>query len=80
MPRTVVYDTPIVQAELQKAEATTGARKTTGPTAASRRAATTAAEQTSTAAVEKAAVESLRIPASWSLKVALVVAGFIVQL
>jgi len=57
MPRTVVYDTPIVQAELQKAEATTGARKTTGPTAASRRAATTAAEQTPTAAVEKAAVD-----------------------
>lgn len=57
MPRTVVYDTPIVQAELQKAEATTGARKATGPTAASRRAATTAAEQTPTAAVEKAAVD-----------------------
>ena len=58
MPRTVVYDTPIVQAELQKAEATTGVRKTVGPTAASRRAATTAANQTPpTAADEKAAVD-----------------------
>lgn len=62
MPRTVIYDTPIVQAELQVTETTRGrkptgptrGRKPTGPTAADRR---DAYKTGPTAPAEAAAIE-----------------------
>jgi hypothetical protein len=75
VPRTVVYDSPIVQAELQSAEPS-GPRRPTGPTAEERRRANEAASPAG--ATLQAEAVSMPVKDDYTAKIAKYVQGEVV--
>ena len=76
MPRTIVYDTPIVQAELQSSEPARP-RRPTGPTAGERRKANETAAAAASTAVQAEAV-SMPVKDDYTAKIAKYVPGEVV--
>lgn len=78
MPRTIVYDTPIVQAELQSSKPARP-RRPTGPTAEARRKANEAASAAAASTGVQAEAVSMPVKDDYTAKIAKYVPGEVVS-